>query len=408
MIDPERVSDPRGSAFVLAEAFAFFAAGCVLLPASGASLATLHAFAAFVVLAIVAAANQLVPVLAGSETAPSRAVVLASAPLALGFAALIAAFEGVVALFPVAGVLLGGGALLWTGWTIARIARGRLEGGTRAVLGAGIGAFALAALAGAALAFGIAAQAAAVLRIAPAHAILAIVGFASTVLIAVSRRLVPMFALAHTAERRLDALPPWLALGAALAAAAGAPLPLVFAVALVALALGARTHLRSLRARLRRTLDVSLRYALVAWGCGFLAALCALASVTVRPQAAAGAVALGVLGWLAISIVGYAYKIVGFLAWQDARARAPGATLPALAAAVPEKPALVALALLGIGALATAARPSTASFALYGAGGLCATATLARIPLLFRKGSPCPKPTASSVSTRAASIRPSR
>lgn len=68
----------------------------------------MHAFAAFIVIAIVAASNQLVPVLSGAPRAAPGAVILTSLPLVVGFAALIASFAG-APLFVPSGVLLGGG-----------------------------------------------------------------------------------------------------------------------------------------------------------------------------------------------------------------------------------------------------------------------------------------------------------
>lgn len=89
MIDP-KVSDPVGTVGVLGIALAFFAGACLLFVALGPSLATLHAFAGFIVLAIVAAANQLIPFLTGVSPAHPRVVLRSAAPLALGFVALIA------------------------------------------------------------------------------------------------------------------------------------------------------------------------------------------------------------------------------------------------------------------------------------------------------------------------------
>jgi hypothetical protein len=418
VIDPGQVSDPRGSAAVLAGAFVFFLVGCILLLASGASLSTVHAFAAFIVLAIVAAANQLIPVLGGAPPCAPRAVIATSLPLALGFAALIAAFAG-APLFVPAAVLLGGGALAWVAWSIRRLMQGTLEGRMRLVLGAAIASFALAASLGAAMAFAFGADSRRLLGLAPAHALLAIVAFASALVVAISLRLVPMFALAHTSPRRYDLVPAWAAIAVGVVGAASvagghrACLTAAFAVALVALAIGATTHVRTLRARLRRRLDVSLRFAIAAWCFAFGAALAALVA-SWRPACAGAAVSFAILGWLTLSIVGYGYKIAGFLAWQLAKARASAAPLPPLATAVPERPALAALALLSLGAAASGvtlvAAPQLvrAAFALYAAGGFCAVATLVRIPLLYGKGSSSCKTTPSSGSIPAVSIHPSR
>src|SRR6185312_11503700 len=88
-----------------------------------------------------------------------------------------------------------------------------------------------------------------------------------------------------------------------------------------------------------------------------------------------------VLGWLSISILGYSYKIAGFLAWETAKARAPGTSLPALSKALPERTALFALWLLGVGTIVTATLsltpfPIALGGTVYLLGATCATATL--------------------------------
>ena len=91
MIDlGSRVSDPIGSGWVLGAAMALFVSGCVLLVIGGPSFGALHAFAGFVVLAIVAALNQLLPVLTHAPVAQPHGVIAISAGFFLGFVLLIA------------------------------------------------------------------------------------------------------------------------------------------------------------------------------------------------------------------------------------------------------------------------------------------------------------------------------
>ena len=122
----DAVSNPLGSGAVLAAAFAYYLVACVLLLISGVSLVTLHAFAAFITLAIVAASNQLVPVLTGTPPKPPIAVIAAGIPLAAGFTLLIMGFAG-MATFVEAAALLGTGSLYWTVWMIMRVAGAKLE-----------------------------------------------------------------------------------------------------------------------------------------------------------------------------------------------------------------------------------------------------------------------------------------
>jgi len=417
--DPQEVTDPVGSGSVLAAALAFFALGAGLLVVQGPSLAGLHAFAAFVTLAIIAALNQLIPVLGGGPPPSTRAVIGFGVPLALGFALLILALGGAPT-GPVAALLLGGGGLVWAGWTLVRLLQGTLEARTRAAFAVAVAGFALAAALGATMASTLGGNAnSALLRLAPAHALLAVVAFASTLVVAVSYRLVPMFALAHGAEeQRWTRLPQWLVAGSGFAGAAatvrgGTPLlAAALLVALAALAFAAHSHAIALRARLRRRFDVSLHYAIA--GAGFAAAAIALALAAAFgvSQASAPAVDCAVLGWLSITIVGYAYKIAGFLAWEHARAHHAGVSLAPLTASLPERPALASLVALCAGVAASAlalgwmphyARPA---FALYALGAFGALATLLRLLSHYLFLRPTWKDDASSGSTTGVSSLP--
>ncbi len=382
------VSDPRGSGGVLTLALTFFAAGCVLVLTTGASLAALHAFAAFIVLAFVAASNQLIPVLTGAPVSAPRAVLLAATPLAAGFTLLVASFLG-APLFEAAGALLLLGAAGWSGWTISRLLGAPLERSIAGMIGFAAVAFVAATTIGAAMACALAGGTGLrVLALAPLHALLALAAFASTAIVAVSVRFVPMFALAHLAGSRRQAIARWTFVGAAAFAAACFDQPNALRVALAAmlgaLGIAGSGHLHELRVRLRRHLDISLRYAGVAWICAMLAVAAALAA-TWWPPAAYAAVALAVLGWANITIVGYGYKIAGFLAWQFARERRPGVVLPTLSAAVPERCAVTGLLLLTTGTLATASALAVApayvrwAFLPYAGGAVAVFASYARL-----------------------------
>jgi hypothetical protein len=144
--------------------------------------------------------------------------------------------------------------------------------------------------------------------------------------------------------------------------------------------ISANTHLRTLRSRMRRRFDASILYATVAWGFGLTGATLAALGDT-SPRITVVAITCAILGWISISILGYAYKIVGFLAWETAKARAPLAPLPPLSKALPERTTRVALWLLGIGTALTAALPLTPfpivlGAAVYLLGAACAAGAL--------------------------------
>jgi hypothetical protein len=413
MIDP-KVSDPVGTVGVLGIALAFFAGACILFVALGPSLATLHAFAGFIVLAIVAAANQLIPFLTGVSPAHPRVVLRSAAPLALGFVALIAAFLGAVPGFVIGAVLLSAGSIAWAAWTFTWVVRAPLEKSFGTTIMFSSASFVATALLGSALALALGGfSGSSILGFAPAHALLAIVAFGSATIVAIAYRFVPMFALAHTQERKWQRLPQWLVLLAGLAGAAAVQHPLVLrmalAITLVAAAAAANTHLQTLRARMRRKLDVSLRYAITAW----VFALCALAlafTATWQPAAAIPAVACAVLGWLNITILGYGYKIIGFLIWEMAKTRWPSAVLPPLDSSLPEGLALVALSLLVLGTVGSGLalgiplpQFERAAFGIYAIGGCCAILTFLRLVLTYARNPSSCATTPSSVSTTAAS-----
>jgi hypothetical protein len=269
---------------------------------------------------------------------------------------------------------------------------GKAEGETRVAVAFAILAFLGAAGIGAAMAIALGGRAAvAVVGAAPLHATLAILGFATVLVTTVSYRFVPMFSLAHNTAYG-KRVPQWVLIVAVAAVAVllyrAIPLRFALLAVFVAGAWMAVTHVRTLATRIRKHIDVSLRYAIAAWSLGLLAAACAIVATWI-PEYGAAAIALAVLGWLSASILGYAFKVVGFLAWQYARERTAGGALPALRDAVNERLAGVGLAFLVVGVLgaaaALAAQPALArfAFALYGIGALCTVVALFNLTFVY-------------------------
>ncbi len=384
------VSDPIGSGTVLAISLCFFLAGCALLTFGGTSLGALHAFAAFIVLAAVAATNQLIPVLTRAPVVGPIPVVSIGSLFAVGFVLLISGFYGAPT-FAVAGVVLFVAAAAWAVWTALRLLAGKAEGETRIAVAFAMLAFLSAAGIGAAMAFALGGHAAiGVLSAAPLHATLAILGFATVLVTTVSYRFVPMFSLAHNTAYG-KRLPQWILIAAIAAVAVllyhTVPLRFALLIVLVAGAWMAATHVLTLASRIRKHIDISLRFAIAAWSLGLLATACAIVGTWV-PECGTAAIALAILGWLCASILGYAFKVVGFLAWQYARERTAG-TLPALRDAVNERLAGVGLVFLVIGVLGGAAALATQSdlarfaFAAYGIGALCTVVALFNLTFVY-------------------------
>ena len=393
-----RISDPAGSGSVLALALTFFLAGCVLAAFSGPTLGALHAFAAFIVLTVVAALNQLLPVLITAPVARPAVVMAFGAAFAAGFALLVAGFYG-YATFAAAGIVLTCAAAAWVAWNLVRLLRGVRERQTRIMIALAVLAFVAAAAAGSLMAAALGGDASAhLLALAPMHAVLAAGAFASVLVVAVSYRFIPMFAVAKGNAYGKRAVQWILAAGcvaAACAAAAGHRPGLQIALAAVLLCgawIGA-THVRTVAVRLRRRLDVSIRYAAAGWAFGLLG--CALAiAATVDARFGTAAVIAIVCGWLCITTLGYIFKVAGFLSWQSARERhaASVAALPALSGAVDLRLAIPALVLLCAGTLgaviASIAWPTALRESLdaYAAGGLFALAAYGKLASTYLFG----------------------
>lgn len=387
----ERVSDPVGSGSALALALAFYLLGCVLLAFTGGTLGTLHAFGAFVVIAIVAALNQLLPVLTHAPVVSPQLAFGIAGMLAVGFALLIAGFYGAPT-FSAAAVVLGSAGVGWASWNVVRLFSGRQEVQTRSLMLFAMLAFFVVAALGATMAGSVGAWwRAPVTTLVAVHAVAAILGFASVLIVAISYRFVPMFAVAHvTAYGRRGTQ--WVLLAGAAVAIAFANSSVGLRIGLAAVLLAAISigisHAKTLRSRLRKRLDVGLRYGLVAWLFGIIALALAIAA-TWQSRFWPVALTLGLLGWIAITILGYAYKVAGFLAWQSAKNRHPLARLPALSTAVSLPLAYFALLLLSVGTAASAAFSAAnparlhIAYELYALGGFCAVAALSKLTALY-------------------------
>lgn len=367
---------PAASIAVLAAAIGFHLTGSALLVAGAPPLAALHAFAAFIVLAIVATGHQLIPVLLRVEPAPWTQTVGPAAGFAVGFVLLIGAFMG-APLFAAAATALAVSTAFWCTFVGGRIFRAAGERQTAVAMACAFAGFSVAACFGAWMAYDLAGGVAVSQRIAAVHGTIMIAIFASLLIVALSYRFVPMFALAHANAYGRRVLT-WVLLAGCASIAVGAAGTIGAGVSAVALMALAYQHVRTLKARLRKRLDPSLVYAAAAWLFAIAAAVL-VAALGLTSATAVPVVALSLLGWLSITIFGYGMKICGFLSWQIARGRSPEAALAPLASAIPQSLAYVALCLLVLGAVLFSAGAAQWGSALYFTGALTYGATFLRI-----------------------------
>ncbi len=160
-----------------------------------------------------------------------------------------------------------------------------------------------------------------------AHAHLGGIGFFLMMIVSVSYKLLPMFALSELQNERRAWWSVWLLNGGLaglfLALLLRSPWKLGFALVVIAgLAVYAREIIAILKARKRRLLDWGLRYFLTALG--VLAPLSALAVILCWPRLPATLLTtqlenvygfLALMGVVAFTITGFLYKIVPFLVW---------------------------------------------------------------------------------------------
>jgi cbb3-type cytochrome oxidase subunit 1 len=176
------------------------------------------------------------------------------------------------------------------------------------------------------------------------HAHLGVVGFFLMMIVAVSFKLVPMFALSELQNERRARWTVWL-LNAGLAGLlvtlpARSPWRYGAVAALLAALVAYGLELRAiLRARNRRTLDWGLRYFLTAVSLlgplallGAMLAWSGLRATALTTQLENVYGLLGILGVVTFTIMGFLYKIVPFLAWYHSYSRHIGRhKVPALA-----------------------------------------------------------------------------
>ncbi|HEV7180428.1 MAG TPA: hypothetical protein VGN11_11175, partial [Candidatus Baltobacteraceae bacterium] len=184
---------------LLLVAILFQIAGAAMLVAGAPPLAVLHAFAAFVVLAIVAASHQLIPVFFRCAPMPPGITLAVSAGFIAGFVLLIDAFCGAPT-FASAGVILSMSTLTWGTMVLCRLIPARAERSTGVAIGLATASFVVAGVLGALAAAAIGRGSSFPVRLPVIHGSLMILAFASVFVVALSYRFVPMFALAHTSE----------------------------------------------------------------------------------------------------------------------------------------------------------------------------------------------------------------
>ncbi|HWJ22108.1 MAG TPA: hypothetical protein VNS52_07125, partial [Gemmatimonadaceae bacterium] len=202
-------------------------------------------------------------------------------------------------------------------------------------------------------------------RVLATHLHVAIVGWALVMIVGVSHRLLPMFLLAHGADTRWTKRALALLATGVLALAIGLVARIALAAWLGALLLegGVACFLWQARAfyraRVRRRIDVGMRFAAAALG--FLAASALvgpalLAAGASHARLATAYVVLGLLGGIVLYVVGFFYKIVPLLAWTARyRDRMGHGPVPTVADMYSTRVAHAQLALMTLGvALLTA------------------------------------------------------
>lgn len=224
------------------------------------------------------------------------------------------------------GTLVGIGVLLAVGNVVVTLSRGRTRDVTWGGIAIGVTYLTAALVFGLVLArnLGTGFIAAARIRILAAHLHIAIVGWAMIVIVGVSNRLLPMFLLAHGADRRwgrralacLAAGVPLFALGMV------GPWPAVAWLGTFLLECGIWGFFRQAhafyRVRVRKQLDIGMRFARASLG--FFAAAAVMGPLLLalggaHTRLGAAYVTCGLLGGIVMFVTGFLYKIVPLLSW---------------------------------------------------------------------------------------------
>ena len=170
-------------------------------------------------------------------------------------------------------------------------------------------------------------------RLLSTHLHIALVGWALVMMVGMAHRLLPMFLLAHGADTQWSMRALALLTAGTLALSAGllAALDILTFTGAILLAIGVACFSRQarlfFRARMRRKLDVGMRFS--ATGLMFLAAAVPLGLLSLvdgnrQARVATAYVILGMLGGIVMFVIGHFYKIVPFLAWITHQRRRRG------------------------------------------------------------------------------------
>ena len=203
------------------------------------------------------------------------------------------------------------------------------------------------------------------LRVLTVHLHIALVGWALVMMTGVSHRLLPMFLLSHGASVRWTKRALALLGGGVLVLCAGldAGVPAVMWIAVALLEAGVGCFVWQAysfyRARVRRRIDVGMRFAGSALGFLIVSALlgaAVLARGVAHPRLAAAYVMVGLLGGIVLYVIGFFYKIVPLLAWTVRYSDRLGkGTAPTVAATFSSRLAHIQLAAMALGVTTLAA-----------------------------------------------------
>jgi hypothetical protein len=209
------------------------------------------------------------------------------------------------------------------------------------------------------------------LRVLGTHLHVALVGWALMMMVGVSHRLLPMFLLSHGGDTRWTKRALALLAGGVALLATGLTLRQPAATwagtAMLEAGVGCFVWqaLAFYRARVRRQIDVGMRYAGAALGFLVVSALlgaAVLVAGAAHPRLATAYVVVGLLGGIILYVVGFFYKIVPLLAWTVRyRDRMGTGTAPTVAQTFSARVAHVQLALMALGVALTAAGIAAAS-----------------------------------------------
>ncbi|HEX7980405.1 MAG TPA: hypothetical protein VF461_17510 [Gemmatimonadaceae bacterium] len=202
-------------------------------------------------------------------------------------------------------------------------------------------------------------------RVLSAHLHVAIVGWALTMIVGVSHRLLPMFLLAHGANMRWTKRALVLLTTGVIVLSAGlvANVSSIEWAGTVLLDAGVACYLWQVvslfRARIRPNLDIGMRYVAVALSfLGISAGIgpAVLAAGASHRQLATVYLVVGLLGGIVLLVIGYFYKIAPMLAWTVRYGDKPsGGDWPSVAQTFSARVAAVQLGAMALGVTLLAA-----------------------------------------------------